>query len=248
MFNHYAGLVHQGSIVRWDEDQAFRLVCEALPAYGAYAVLRAGLGELAFLLNGAGLDVAACEPNAGRLNALGAGLAHLLAGNLVTNDRFAIVPDFVPDRVNARPFLGVATDFVFELPLEQDQAFCRKLQLFDGLLINPRLFVRLRETPQEQDEVATYLRSLGFSEVARFPREQMIYFARSSGAGHPAPEGPAPEGQASPGGAGGASDFDRLAARLVALAPPVPAPTPGTTWIERRVSKFDLRSALGDDE
>lgn len=128
LFSHYAELLRQGAILRADEIHAFKLVREAVPAYGAYAVLRAGLGELAFLINSAGLRVTACEPNAVRVEALKAGLGHLAASKMVDAKIFTIAPGFVPARVDVRPLLGVATDFVFDLPLEQDQAFCRGMR------------------------------------------------------------------------------------------------------------------------
>lgn len=248
LFSHYAGLLRQGAIIRLDEIQAFRLVREAVPAYGCYVVLRAGLGELAFLLNSAGLHVAACEPNAARMKALKAGLDHLLAKNVVSRERFTMVSGFVPDKIDARPLLGVATDFVFDLPLEQSQAFCRGLRRFDGLLINPRLFIRLREQPSEQRAVTEFLRSLEFAEVAKFPREQMIYFARASGERDLAPRDRAVHSEVAPPSSTVAADFDALLERLMALVPPPPSPSAGTTWIERRVRRFDLRSALGEEE
>lgn len=249
LFAHYANLLSQGAILRPDEIEAFRLVREALPAFHGYAVLRAGLGELAFLLNGAGLCVTACDPNAARIEALKAGLDHLMALKVVDGHTFGIVSGFVPDRFDGQPLLGVATDFVFNLPLENDQAFCRGLRQFDGLLINPRLFIRLREQPAEQRAVAAFLQALGFAEIRTFAAEQLVYFARSPVPQEPlSPEMPTlsagvapPEATADPG-------FDTLVERVMALVPPAPAPGTGTTWIERRVRTFDLRSTFGNDE
>ena len=249
LFTHYAELLSQGAILRADEIQAFRLVCEAFPMYGGYAVLRAGLGELAFLLNGAGLRVTACDPNAARIEALKAGLDHLVALKLVDGETFGIASGFVPDRAEAQPLLGVATDFAFDLPLEQDPDFCRGLRQFDGLLINPRLFIRLRERPGEQRAVNDFLQSLGFAETTRFVAEQMVYFARAPGAQEPvSPERPSLSVQAAL--AEGAADaaFDALVERVMALVPPAPPLGAGSTWVERRVRRFDLRSTFGNDE
>ena len=249
LFAHYATLVRQGAILRADELHAFRVVREALPMYGGYAVLRAGLGELAFLLNGAGLHVTACDPNAARIAALKAGLDHLVALKLVDGETFGIASGFVPDRAEARPLLGVATDFAFDLPLEQDPDFCRGLRQFDGLLINPRLFIRLRERPAEQRAVSDFLQSLGFAETATFAAEQMVYFERSPGPQEPvSPERLNVSAQSAL--AAGAADaaFDALVERVMALVPPAPPPGAGSTWVERRVRRFDLRSSFGNDE
>lgn len=249
LFAHYASLLSQGAILRADELHAFRLVREALPMYGGYAVLRAGLGELAFLLNGAGLRVTACDPNAARIAALKAGLDYLVALKLVDGETFGIASGFVPDRVEARPLLGVATDFAFNLPLEQDPDFCRGLRQFDGLLINPRLFIRLRERPGEQHAVNDFLQSLGFAETSRFVAEQMVYFARFPGAQEPvSPERPSLSAQAAPAAGAAEAAFDALVERVMALVPPAPPPGAGSTWVERRVRRFDLRSTFGNDE
>ena len=249
LFAHYATLVSQGGVLRADELQAFRLVREALPMYGGYAVLRAGLGELAFLLNGAGLRVTACDPNAARIEALKAGLDHLVALRLADGETFGIASGFVPKRADARPLLGVATDFTFNLPLEQDPAFCRGLRQFDGLLINPRLFIRLREQPAEQRAVSDFLQSLGFTETATFATEQMVYFARSPGEREPvSPERPSPYAPAAPPEGTADASFDALVERVMALVPSAPATGAGSTWVERRVRRFDLRSTFGNDE
>lgn len=248
LFSHYAGLLSQEAILRTDEIGAFKLVREELPLYAGYAVLRAGLGELAFLINSAGLRVTACEPNAARVAALKAGLGSLVASKVVDGKIFTIAPGFVPDRVDARPLLGIATDFVFDLSLEQDQAFCRGLQQFDGLLINPRLFIRLREQPSEQRAVTEFLQSLGFAEAKKFPHEQMVYFARPPVEQDQALKGPATiSDEAAPQGSVAESGIEVLVERLMALVPPAASPGMGTTWIERRVRKFDLRSAFGDE-
>lgn len=243
LFSHYAALLEKGTLLRTDEIEAFHLVQEVLPAYGEYVVLRAGLGELAFLLGGAGLRVAACEPNAARFEALREGLAHIVGSKMVDQQTFRIIFDFVTDAFEAGPVLGVATDFVFDLPLEDDASFCRRLQRLDGLLINPRLFIRLRQTPSERQAVEVFLRSLGFTEVREFGPQQMAHFARPSVKGELAAANGLSTG-ADPSGLG----FDRVVQRLVSLAPAMPPAQAGTTWVERRGRKVNLRSALGDDE
>lgn len=249
LFAHYEGLLSQGRVLRPDELHAFRLVREALPMYGGYAVLRAGLGELAFLFNGAGLRVTACDPNAARIAALKAGLDHLVALKLVDSETFSVASGFVPDRAEARPLLGVATDFAFNLPLEQDPDFCRGLRQFDGLLINPRLFIRLRERPAEQRALSDFLQSLGFAETATFAAEQMVYFARSPAAQEPVlPETPSVSTQAAHASGAAEAAFDALVEGVMALVRPAPPPGAGSTWVERRVRRFDLRSTFGNDE
>lgn len=243
LFSHYAALLKKGAFLRTDEIEAFRLVREALPAYGEYVVLRAGLGELAFLLGGAGLRVIACEPNAARFAALREGMAHFVGLKIVDRQIVRIVCDFVADGFEARPVLGVATDFVFDLPLEENATFCRRLRQLDALLINPRLFIRLRETPSARRAVEAFLHSQGFTEVREFGQQQMVHFIRPSVERRVS----VADGR-STASASAMQGFDDVVQRLVSLAPAMPPTRPGTTWVERRSRKFNLRSALDDDE
>jgi hypothetical protein len=76
----------------------------------------------------------------------------------------------------------------------------------------------------------------------------MIYFARASGDRDLVPTDKDVHGEVVQPSSTVAADFDTLLERLMALVPPAPSPSAGTTWIERRVRRFDLRSALGDEE
>lgn len=249
LFNHYVALMNQGAIVCTEQIQSYRLVREVLPAYGEYAVLRAGLGELGFLLNGAGFRVVACDPNEARFEAMKAGLDHLAASHVVNRDYFRMVPDLLPDRVDVRPLLGIATVFIFDQPLEADEAFRSGLRQFDGLLINPRLFIRLRDSPSDQREVRAFLHTLGFSKAMEFPGEQMVYFERlSADRDETQYEMPTVRAAAASPGLVDSAAFAPLVQRMMSLVPHVRSPNGRSTWVERRVRNFDLRSAYGNEE
>ncbi|WP_395714128.1 hypothetical protein [Reyranella sp.] len=174
LFGHYAALVATGAILRHNQIEAFKLVREVLPAYDEYVVLRAGLGELAFLLERAGLRVIACEPNVARNGALKAGLDAFATSTSERHGTVRIDNGFLPNRIDGQRSLAIATDFVFDLPPEADDVFCRGLLGLDSLLINPRLFIRLRESPSEQRAAIDFLCALGFAESAEFPQAGLV--------------------------------------------------------------------------
>lgn len=248
LFSHYASLVEQGAILSIDEIEAFGLIRETLPAYGEYTVLRAGLGELAFLINMAGLRVTACEPNGARLEALNAGLERLGALAKVNPDSLRVISGFVPDRVDIHPALAIATAFIVDGALEVDDDFRRGLRRFDGLLINPRLFIRVRESHTDQLAVAAFLFSLGFTEVREFPAKELVYFARPVSEWGVAQDHAADAVDVMPHVSVAGPGFDALVQRLLAAVPEVTVPNTGTTWVERRIRKFDLKSTFGNDE
>ncbi len=241
LFNHYSELLDSGSFLRGNELNAFKLIRETLPAHAEYAVLRAGLGELAFLLERAGLRTVACEPNAVRFEALVAGVEHFKSSGLEERGRFRTVLAFLPDKALERPLLGIATDLVFNLQLEGDESFRRGLRRFDGLLVSPRLFIRLRETPMEQRAVITFLRSLGFTEITEFPAEQMVYATRPAGERAPFSDDTETGPKSSE-----ATPFDALVERVMSLVPPSTQSSTGSTWVERRIREFDMKSAFGN--
>lgn len=255
LFSHYTALMERGAILQDDEITACRLVQQSLPAFSEYAVLRAGLGELAFLLNGIGLRVAACEPNEMRFEALQAGLDHLAAAQAVDRSTLRTAMGYFPDRIEARPALAIATVFVFDLPLEEDQAFCRGLRQFDALLVNPRLFIRVREQQSAQRAVTAFLQSLGFAPVDEFAEGRMIYFERSTAEWDKTTRNiqeaiavPKEIERSHADPKASDENFTHVVARLMALVPPASPINSDTTWIDRRGQKSDLRSALGDEK
>jgi hypothetical protein len=180
LFDHYATLLANGVLLSDGDRQAFELIQE-LPRFGEYAVLRAGLGELAFLLAAAGLRVVACEPNGARYEAMLAGLERLFSPATEEHARLRTVNAFLPDRVESRPLVAVATDFVFDRYLENDEALRAGFRKFDALLVNPRLFIYVRETPSEQAAALTFLNSLGFSETVELGGSELVLAVRPGG-------------------------------------------------------------------
>src|SRR5262249_54567652 len=209
------------------------------PAFGEYAVLRAGLGELALLLRAAGLRVVACEANAKRFEALAAGCDRI-AGDAEQEVGLRLVEAFLPDTVLERPALRIATDFAYNLDLESDEAFRRGLRQFDALLVNPRLFIRVRDSPSEQRAAISFLRLLGFTNITEYLSEELVLAARPPG--HVADDVSRFPDAASDAG------FEALLTAAMALVPAAARHRAATTWIERRIRVFDMKSAYGTGE
>lgn len=246
LYAHYEMLLGRGSIIREYEAKVFKLLRTALPSYDEYAVLRAGLGELAFLIGEAGLRVTACESDQRRFEAMVAGLRYLTASSPALTDRIRAVRAYAPDQASDRSSLAVATDFVLGLSLESDENFRRQLRGFDALFICPRLFLRTRNSLSEQRSVIEFLRHLGFTRLIDFPEDQMVYAARPPGTAKPGSRETTAEHDS---GASAKSPeelgFDALVERLMSVVPDASPAATGSTWIERRVRKFNLRSAFG---
>jgi hypothetical protein len=238
LYDHYVNLVNGGAVLCAPEIQAFTLVSEALPAFNEYVVLRAGLGELALLLNQAGLPAVACEMNAKRFEALAAGCERIDRRG-EEKPRFQLVEGYLPHTIGLRPALGIATDFVYNLDLESDREFRRRLRQLDAVLLNPRLFIRVRESATQQRAALDFLRDLGFTEITEYPGAALLLAARPPG--RSADSVPASGEMAS-------DDFDSLVQAAISLVPKeVPQDSP-TTWVKRRVREFDMKSAFGNGE
>jgi hypothetical protein len=239
LYDHYAKLIEAGSVLCEPDLEAFRVVRESLPVFGEYAVLRAGLGELALLLNGAGLRVVACEMNAKRFEALTAGCDNV-DDHAEEDVRLRLVEAFLPDRVRGRPVLGIATDFAYNLDLERDDAFRRGMGKLDALLVNPRLFIRVRNSALEQRAGISFLRVLGFTDITECRGSELVFAAR--------PPRRVADDASSVSDAAYDGDFDALVEAVMALVPPTVRQSPTTTWVERRVRAFDMKSAFGNGE
>ncbi len=89
---HYKAVIERETLVGVRELGALELISTYLPTYDAYAVLRAGLGELALLIAASGRTAIAYEPYATRRAAIEAGRAHLEAIDLIAPGLLTISP------------------------------------------------------------------------------------------------------------------------------------------------------------
>lgn len=175
---HYEAALARELLVGRREERALEWVAWQLPPYDAYAVMRPGLGELAFLVAASGRPVIAYEPYATRRSAIDAGRAHLEAVGLLAPGSLRIVAGLTPENDLEGRVLGMGLD-VAHVHTEEDAAphFARLVR-FEALLIDLRVFLKRRLKPAEQDVAVARLRDLGFVECNDYPPDFLSWFQR----------------------------------------------------------------------
>jgi hypothetical protein len=180
LYTHYERLADQEAIVGAKDRAAMALLETHLPDYPIYGVLRAGLGELAFLIAASGRRVLAYEPNARRRAAIEAGLDHLQTVGLIEPGTMTVVDSLSPATPFADSALGVALD---ASEVRDDAAAAphlARMTQFSALLIDPRLFIRLRDTVAEQDRVLRDLGELGFNRRRDYFGDRLVLLERDA--------------------------------------------------------------------
>ncbi len=178
LYAHYERLLAQGQLIGPRERAAFDLIDRYLPAYASYAVLRAGLGELALLLAASGRRVVACEPNPNRRGAIESGIDHLLSAGLLEPGGIGQIPTLLPADDGAPGRLGVGLDVSQYRDEPAAAAAMAQLGAMEGLLIDPRLFLRLRAGAAERDDLIARLQRDGLALRRDYPVEGLFWFER----------------------------------------------------------------------
>jgi len=175
LFTHYEQLLERHLLVGPRDRAAFKMIDGHLPEYDSYAVMRAGLGEVAFLLAASGRRVVAHEPNAKRRGAIEAGLVHLEKAGLVESGVMSLTPELTPPLRPSGRVLGVGLD---ASEFREDAAAAAHLDraaMFTDLLIDPRLFLRQREGWAEQDRLLQALADRGFGGRREYLSEGLTW-------------------------------------------------------------------------
>jgi hypothetical protein len=179
LYQHYKILLDGGSLILESVREVANLLSNFMPKYDHYVVTNVGLGELAFLLAACGLSVTALEQYAMRCRGVEAGLARLRESDPAAADRCLVMQGYLPDSLTPTPnTLAVAIDALVPHERADEATLLRKFAAFDALLVNPRLFLRLRETKEEQDEVIELLHHVGFTKKVRHVNSWLLYFER----------------------------------------------------------------------
>ncbi|MEI6535677.1 MAG: hypothetical protein WCN98_10085, partial [Verrucomicrobiaceae bacterium] len=177
LFASYKLHLDSGEIVQpWVTNLA-HLVTYLLPRFDRYDVLRAGLGELAFVLAAMGLRVAAFEQNPKRFAGMVAGFQKLANDDAEMARRLMIGHAAVPDVPEHHRTLAIAPHLIGFKPEQQDQVLAQ-LSHYDALLIDPRIFLFPRNSDEERDAVTEGVRTLGFSQIREFPHLGVVYCAK----------------------------------------------------------------------
>ena len=168
LYVHYQTILERGSLVGRREAEALYLIDADLPAYDAYAVLRAGLGELALLVAAGGRKVIACEPDLHRRTAICAGLNHLEHIGLISPGALTVLPTLAPQGPLEGRVLGMGLDVVHVRDEAAAAALMAQMRVFDALLVDLRLFLRFREQPQDKALAVAGLQGVGFERRRDF--------------------------------------------------------------------------------
>ena len=183
---HYQALTDRSELVGRRERSAFELIAAHLPQYDAYGVLRAGWGELALLLAASGRRVIAYEADPRHCLALQAGAQCLREVGLIEEGALTVVESRAPDSPPPEGTLGVGLGAVMGRDPALSEALMPHMAAFEGLLINLRTFLIMRESLTERETAAEELTALGFGRVRDYPAEGLTWFRRNA-VGGPAP-------------------------------------------------------------
>ena len=180
---HYVRLLERDLLVGDRENKALRLIDNYLPAYDAYGVMRAGLGELALLLAASGRTVIAFEPDRRRKAAIEAGRARLEEIGLAPVGALTVIDTLTPPGKRPGRLLGVGLDVAHVHSEAAAAPHLARMSAFEALLIELRLFLRRRESAADQVFAAQALGSIGFEDRRNFPGEALSWFGRKPEAG-----------------------------------------------------------------
>ena len=177
LYAHYKGLMDMRQIAGSTVGELANLIANLLPRFDRYDVLRAGLGELAFILATMGLRTAAFEQNAKRFAALVAGVEKFGSDDSELARRLAVGLTIVPDVPKNSRTLAIAHHVIGFKPEQQDRMLAQ-LAPYDALLIDPRIFLFPRESDEERDALIEAVRAIGFTQIREFPKLGIVFCSK----------------------------------------------------------------------
>jgi len=178
--NHYKGHLERETLVGTRELGALELIAAYLPPYDAYAVMRAGLGELALLLAASGRKAIAFEPYPTRRAAIEAGRASLEASGLLAPSLLDVVASLTPEGALGGRVLGVGLDVAHVTTEGAAEPHYENLSRFEAILVSMPAFLRRRTNVEEQDVAASRLYGLGFSVRRDYSGDRLSWFHRKN--------------------------------------------------------------------
>ncbi len=78
--------------------------------------------------------------------------------------------------------LGIALDAMYGFDRDRAEAHMEGLGAYDALLIDPRLFLSLRNEAGEKEQLARHLQARGFDHTEPYPAKALGWFSRSQNA------------------------------------------------------------------
>ncbi len=179
LYAHYERLIDRGELVGQREISLFEIASAYLPAYEAYSVLRAGLGEAALLFAASGRRVTAHEPDRRRRVALEAGAARLAQCGLLAPHRLTVSPLPCPAENLGKCTLGLGLDAVMARDETGADSLLKRMAVFEALLVSLRTFVSRNGSIDDQLRVASRLSELGLAHRRDYPADTLTWFRRA---------------------------------------------------------------------
>lgn len=176
LYAHYKLLLERKAIVGRDLVEIAELVVNRLPKFDRYHVLRAGLGELGFVLSSLGLPTVAFDPNERRFGAMQAGLDRLGREDPVVARCLTVQKGVIPNPPFQGNILALATPLTSYRPEQEDEALSQ-LENYGALLIRPQSFLFARPSESEQSDLMAKLARRGFTDVRPLGRD-MVYVGK----------------------------------------------------------------------
>jgi hypothetical protein len=190
---HYALLLERCEILGKQELDIAEIILRYLPEFDCYHVLRAGLGEMAFLLAVHGRKTKAFDPFASRLSALTAGAKYLQSCGFLAKEGVDATLATVPSLALGERTLAVATQLSLTASPAEEDTILTQLEQYDAVLFLPGALVRTRESKMEEELLIGRFRSAGFCEVRDYPHLRLVYCARSRESVRSDDVGPVPD-------------------------------------------------------
>lgn len=159
------------------------LVLYSRPAFTAYQVPRAGLGELPLLFASQGLQVVAFEPIRNRSTAIGDLVSEMKSSpvGLPAGSVGAGGARDVPDSAVDPDSICIATLLSSTYPLDQEDALMTALVSYSALVFEPRSLFRQRETAAEQERCVQQIVAMGgYTTIRPFLGQNVVFCSRPS--------------------------------------------------------------------
>lgn len=178
LHQHYAVMLEQRTLLRQSELVIAEIILNFLPRFERYDVLRAGLGELAFLLSAFGCKTTAFDPFASRIGAIKAGIEHLRDCRFPNSEQLDSGLVVVPELTGSENALAVACLLTLTLSAEEEEAMLARLEKYRAVLFYPSALIRARPTAADQEALVERFRRAGFTHFKEYPGPGLVYCAR----------------------------------------------------------------------
>ena len=177
LYAHYAALLERNQIVSKQGVDLANLMLHHLPEFDSYDVLKAGLGEVAFLLAAFGRQAVALDPFRTRFSAIVAGAEHLHVCGFLGH-RLRIQEGIVSARIEQGRTLAVADQLAITVSAQEEEEILKRLEAYDAILFCPSLLVRPRQGAAEEEAVLDRFRRAGFTLIRDYPHLNVVYCAK----------------------------------------------------------------------